>query len=303
MRLQAAEVVVGPYSGTTLSYDGMNRLTNMVDAVGATVYSYDAVGQLLSEDGPWVDDTVSYTYQNRLRTGLSVLAPNGSAWTVAYAYDAAKRLKGVTSPAGAFGYTYTAPRSTLPALLTLPSGAFVTNAFDSVARLLSTTPESSQLSNLNSHAYAYNLAGQRTSQTRLNGDYVTYAYDNAGQLKTAKGAESGGTANRLQEQFGYAYDAAGNLNYRTNNALLDTFGVNSLNGLTNTAPSGTLTVASTTTSPATNVTISGSASGTATLYHDSTWALPRAALPGGTATYTATAKDGYVKGSVKENVL
>jgi len=34
----------------------------MVDAVGTTVYGYDAVGQLLSEDGPWSGDAVNYTY-------------------------------------------------------------------------------------------------------------------------------------------------------------------------------------------------------------------------------------------------
>lgn len=28
-----------------------------VGAVGITVYSYDAAGQLLSENGPWADDT------------------------------------------------------------------------------------------------------------------------------------------------------------------------------------------------------------------------------------------------------
>jgi RHS repeat-associated protein len=41
------------------------------------------------------------------------------------------------------------------------------------------------------------------------------------------------------------------------------------------------------------VSVSGSASGKATLYHDSTWALPGAALPSGSATYTATAQDSY----------
>jgi hypothetical protein len=45
-------------------------------------------------------------------------------------------------------------------------------------------------------------------------------------LISAKGKESGGLTNRLHEHFGYAYDAAGNLNYRTNNALTRTFGVN-----------------------------------------------------------------------------
>ena len=88
------------------AYDALNRLTNMVDGVGTTAYGYDAAGQLLSEDGPWAYDTVSYTYNNRLRTGLSVQAPNADAWTQSYGYDSARRLTSVTSPAGAFSYTY-----------------------------------------------------------------------------------------------------------------------------------------------------------------------------------------------------
>jgi hypothetical protein len=30
----------------------MNRLTNMVDGIGTTLYAYNGVGQLLSQDGP-----------------------------------------------------------------------------------------------------------------------------------------------------------------------------------------------------------------------------------------------------------
>jgi len=33
--------------------------------LGTTRYSYDAAGQVLWEDGPWADDTVSYAYANR----------------------------------------------------------------------------------------------------------------------------------------------------------------------------------------------------------------------------------------------
>ena len=99
----------------SLAYDVLSRLTNMVDSVGTNKYSYDAASQLLTEDGPWTDDTVSYTNLNRLRKGLSLLQPSGSPWTNGYAYDAARRLTNVTSPAGAFGYAYDAPRSTLHA--------------------------------------------------------------------------------------------------------------------------------------------------------------------------------------------
>ena len=42
-------------------------------------------------------------------------------------------------------------------------------------------------------------------------NYMNYTYDNIGQLKTARGFESNGVTPRLQEQFGYAYDAAWNL--------------------------------------------------------------------------------------------
>ena len=64
-------------------------------------------------------------------------------------------------------------------------------------------------------------------------------YDPIGELKTALGSEASG-ASRLQEQLRYVYDPAGNLNYRTNNALVQTFKVNNLNELTNLTRSGTI---------------------------------------------------------------
>ena len=277
-------------SNITLAYDALIRLTSMIDGVGTTLYSYDAVGQILSEDGPWADDTVSYTYNNRLRSGLSVLAPNASAWAETYGYDAAKRLSSLTSPAGTFSYAYDALRSTLPTTLSLPNGAFITNTYDSVARLLSTTLKNPQLAILNAHQYSYNLASQRTQQVFTATNYVNYTYDGIGQLQTANGKEAGGTANRLHEQLGYAYDAAGNLNYRTNNALIQNFGVNSLNELTTATRSGTLTVAGTTTSPATNVTVN---SQTAALYRDATFARGGFTPANGTNTFTAIARDSY----------
>ena len=55
-----------------------------------------------------------------------------------------------------------------------------------------------------------------------------------------------------------AYDAAWNLNYRTNNALIQTFTTESRNRLTNVTRSGTFTVSGTTEAPVTNVTVNGS---------------------------------------------
>jgi RHS repeat-associated protein len=275
----------------TLHYDALNRVTNMVDGVGTTTYGYDAAGQLPSEDGPWADDTVSYTYNNRLRASLSVLAPNADAWVESYGYDAAKRLTNVTSVAGgAFAYAYDPTRHLQAGLLTLPNGAHITNTYDSVARLLSTALIDSRGTNLDSYAYGYNQASQRTNVLRTAADLVNYTYDNIGQLQTAKGKESGGTTNRLNEQLGYTYDAAGNLNWRTNNALVEAFNVNSLNELTTATNAGTLTVAGTTTSQATNVTVN---SYTAALYSDYTFAKDGFTVANGNNTFTAIAEDAY----------
>ena len=275
----------------TLKFDGLNRLTNMVDAAGTTVYGYTTFGALLSEDGPWANDTVSYTYDNgRRRSGLTLLAPNASAWTESYGYDGANRMTNVTSPAGVFAYAYDATRKLQVSKLTLPNTSYITNAFDSVARLTGTYLKNSGNSVLDSYTYAYNAGNQRTNIVRTDGSYVDYAYDNIGQLKTAKGKESGGSTNRLQEQLSYVYDAAGNLNWRTNNALVQAFNVNNLNELTTTTNSGTLTVAGTTTSAATNVTVNTS---NAVLYLDNTFARDGFTVTNGNNTYKAIAKDSY----------
>jgi YD repeat-containing protein len=170
----------------TLQYDALNRLTNMVDAVGTTRYPYDGVGQLLSEDGPWDNDTVNSTYANRLRTGLSVAMPNASPWVQTYAYDEMDRMTNVTSPAGSFGYyfgwetiLYYGPRTgSVLQQLSLPNGAVITNDFDSVGRMTATHLINSSGTALDTEDYVYNLGGQRTRQVFTAGNYVNYSYDN-----------------------------------------------------------------------------------------------------------------------------
>src|SRR5262249_17298647 len=105
--------------------------------------------------------------------------------------------------------------------------------------------------------------------------------------------------NRLQEQLSYVYDAAGNLRYRTNNALVETFGLNSLNELTNIARSGTMTVCGTTTGPATNVTVNGLA---AEIYGHNTFAKAGFPLADGTNTFTAIAADSYGRSDTNTSI-
>src|SRR5439155_994980 len=185
--------VVYPVStNIVMRYDALNRLTNMLDAVGTTVYGY-ANQFLASEDGPWDNDTVSYTYANRLRSGLTLLQPNASSWTQSYGYDAANRLQALGSPAGGFSYSFKGPGN-LVTNLALPNGTAITNAFDSLGRMSGTWLKKSDGTILNLHAYGYDLASQRTTVTNFAGNYLSYTYDLIGELKTASGKESGGTS-------------------------------------------------------------------------------------------------------------
>jgi len=270
------------------TYDAMNQLTTMVDGVGTTAYGYDAVGQLLSEGGLWPNDTVSDIYNNRLRMELSLAHPGGSPWVEEYEYDGARRLAGVESVAGIFYYYYDPVKLQRVDELSLPNGAYITNTFDNVARMLSTGLVNTGGTNVDLANYGYNTAGQRTVETNTAGDYRNYTYDNEGELVKAVGKETSGTS-RLQEQLGYTYDGAGNLNIRTNNALLQSFNVNNLNELTIASNTGTLTVAGTTTIPVTSATVNGSA---ANHYADATFALGGFTLANGLNTYMAIGTSG-----------
>ena len=141
----------------------------MVDAAGTTKYAYTN-GLLVSEDGPWSSDTVSYNYNAaRLRSQMVLIQPTGNAWTNTYLYDAAKRLTSVTSPAGPFGYAYKVAPSVSPASLigrlSLPGGSYITNLFDANGRVTDTSLMTNGVV-LNRHGYLYNAANQRTWLSR-----------------------------------------------------------------------------------------------------------------------------------------
>ena len=100
--------------------------------------------------------------------------------------------------------------------------------------------------------------------------------------------ETGSGATRYNEQLHYAFDAAGNLQYRTNNTLVENFLVNSVNELTQNTNGGRMTVMGTATSSnSTTVTVNGT---NAFVYGDATFAATNMPL---TTSYTAVAADSY----------
>jgi RHS repeat-associated protein len=219
-------------------------------------------------------------------------------------YDSIMRLANVVSPAGSFGYAYHnfyyAGGDRVDQLNF--GSSYIQNSYDYLARLTSTilnTPLQTPASQLQ---YGYDAGSQRTQQVFTAGNYVNYTYDPIGQLKTARGWEPDGTTPRLHEQFGYAYDAAWNLNQRTNNTLVQTFNVNTLNELTTSTNRGKLTVAGTATEPkggydyagyppgVTNVTVNTT---NTSLYLDGMFAATNFTLANGNNTFTAIGKDTY----------
>jgi RHS repeat-associated protein len=194
-------------------------------------------------------------------------------------------LAGITSPAGNFAYQYVSGPLNLVSGISLPNGSVITNSFDANGRLTETRLMNSFGGTSDDYVYSYNQASQRTNCVRGGGipNFVNYTYDPIGEVTSDLAYESINNASRLNEQLHYLYDAAGNLTYRTNNALVQNFQVNSLNELTTNTNGGTLTVMGMTTPIATNVTVNGS---NAVLYGDYTFAAPNMPLA---TNYTALA--------------
>ncbi len=74
-------------------------------------------------------------------------------------------------------------------------------------------------------AVDFSHGARRTQVTRTGENTATYTYDPISEVVFDLAAE--GPTNRLNEQLHYVFDAVGNLNYRTNSALIENFTVNS----------------------------------------------------------------------------
>jgi|GEM_PF-1350164 len=263
----------------TYSFDALNRIVSMNDAVGATAFTYKNFGAFMgaisTEDGPWGSDTVTHTFTNFLPASVSM-----PGWSETYGYDSLQRLTSVVSGAGTFTYAYNGVGRQVSSL-SLPGSSLIGYTYDNAGDLLATTLTHGG-STLDAATYVYDGNGNRTSVTRADNAYVNYGYDLIGQLTGAVGHESGG-ATRHNENFGYGYDLAGNLLNRTNDVLTESFGIDSANELTTLFRTNVMTVAGGLTNSPSSVAIN---SQSASIYGDSTFAVPNVSLKNGDNTFT-----------------
>jgi hypothetical protein len=190
--------------------------------------------------------------------------------------------------------------SALPTTVTRPNSATITNGYDGLARLTNTALLDYWGHVLDGYGYLLDGWGLRTNLTRqlgLTTNMVAVTNDGIGQLIGWGGSELGGAA-RANEQLAYGYDAAGNLHFRTNGALQQTFTVDTLNQLSSVSRAGTFTETGATPAPATSVTVNGN---TATTYGDFTFADAGITLANGNNTFTTIAESTY--GAKTTNVL
>ncbi|HEX8234532.1 MAG TPA: RHS repeat-associated core domain-containing protein [Abditibacteriaceae bacterium] len=189
----------------SFTWDSLDRVTQMTDELGLTIYGRDALNRITSIDGPFANDTVTYTFDSLGRRSTLRISGVGGA---DYGHDALDRLISVTSAAGGFGYSYFG-NTDMVQTLTMPNGTYTSYSYDALERLTSVTNSRQDNSLISSYAYGHNTRDVRTWRESQVGtaplQHIDYAYDDLDQLTSEV---STGTSPPVNQ--GYAYDAMGN---------------------------------------------------------------------------------------------
>jgi RHS repeat-associated protein len=188
-------------------YDGHGRLIKASNALGTSLFAYDAMSRLTAVDGPWDNDTTSYQYDALgRRTGLAAAGGQPAA----YAYDSLGRLKGVTvGGTAAYAYSYQGA-SPLVASLARPNNAGVTSyQYDPLNRLTGVANRDGAANIINQFDYTYNQQDQRSSET-ISGNQPPAAYaSEATAYSYNRNNQLVSLSNPVKQTF--SYDADGNL--------------------------------------------------------------------------------------------
>ncbi len=206
----------------SFTYDSnYNRAKTMIDGIGTTTYSYNAIavpptlgaGQLASIDAPLANDTITFSYDQLGRvTNRSI---NGTANAATWTFDSLGRVSSVVNKLGTFTNTYVGVTNRL-STMTYPGGSsavytYFPNAQDK--RLQEIKNQTSTNALISQFDYTYDTEGEITTWKKNYPGLSTpqrfdLGYDNADQLLTAPLKNA--TTNALIKQYTYAYDLAAN---------------------------------------------------------------------------------------------
>jgi RHS repeat-associated protein len=210
-------------SAVSFAYDpNYDRIASMTNGTGITNYSYYPVAnpptlgadQLQSVDGPFLNDTISYSYDELGRvTNRSI---NGASNTVTWSFDSLGRTSSEVNKLGTFAYAYDSVTNRL-SKMTYPNGqsssyTYFPNAQDRHLQEIKSITSKKKL--ISQFDYTYDAEGQIVTWTRddptlSNARRYDLGYDNADQLLTAPLRDTS-RKNTLIKQFTYAYDFGGN---------------------------------------------------------------------------------------------
>jgi RHS repeat-associated protein len=199
----------------TYTYDSYNRVYTRIDGVGIYHYDYYVDNRIMTIDGPWFNDMITFQYDDLGNiTTLTPLA--GQPISYYYDYDPENpgdpdigRLKDITAGASTYTYGYTGI-NTLIQNLTRPNGSFTDYGYnDPLNRLTEIINKNSSGQTITSNSFTYTGTDLDVIDTETveNGDAMTftegittYDYNNLNQLLSS--------ANPNQA---FAYDDDGNM--------------------------------------------------------------------------------------------
>lgn len=263
----------GSLSLVTFGYDALNRRTNMVDAVGTTVWTYDSLGRLATERGPFGTNVVSVGYDEQGRmTSVSF-----GSYSATYSIDGKGRITGIFAPEGGYSFSYLEDGFKRTQVV-YPNGVKETRGYDALTRMTNLVCKK-WLTTLLSIDYRHDSGDRRTNEVWSTGRNLSYGYDRAHQLTDVT------SLSRASDRAVYRYDKAGNPIRRTEMGFGVTNSFNNLNQIVSGIwTGGAITVAGAVNYAAGTVMVAGV---TGAIYPDSTFDVTNVTVAAGTNILTA----------------
>jgi RHS repeat-associated protein len=240
------------------AYGGGNSVNH------ATNYQYDLLGRVISSDGPWTDDTITWTYHDPQR---QVTRTSPGSLTDVTSMDQYGRLHSIANALGTFTNQYASVGG--PLVSTLHTGAnagfdtHYTHHGAEMSRALASITSLKSGSVIARHTYQYDSLGQITEWKREaplpNPTGATHQFTSRMHYSLADRLQSvvntplpGSSVPETAHHF--SYDAAGNLitaqRETGSTASLRKYSVNALNQMTSASSSGEVLVRGNTNEPA-----------------------------------------------------